>query len=421
MRLGTMLFALHLNASNVHEDGEGTAALKHCIGNTVLCYLRSQSRGLLLVASVEAGLAGECADYLSATLLARFERRFGAQLDARAAAGRRCTLKRQAFAADLVHVIASLASWIVERAEGEHGSTSACGSARASEQQPGASSPANPGAGCSLGAPGSLAAGCRPPALCSLVGGCSLMAVLHDPICQALRRPSASAAGGMRRPPAEGVGGACGCLPRVWAGGGPTDRMASRTHSARRPAPRSRRVAAEAGQAAPMVATSVGQGAAGTAAGDPDPLAPLATSPALPRATGLLLRAVQAAADTSRCQPFSNSIYVPADFAGALTPLGAEGGERADCDAGGRRTQSIVLVRPPLLLCLQLGKALIEAQVPQAAAEAAEVMDRWVTPLRLTMTFWAALLRRAEQQGPPSGGGGAATQPPTYLGRGASR
>jgi hypothetical protein len=388
MRLGTMLFALHLNASSVHEHSGGLAAMKHCIGNVVLCYLRSQSRALLLVASVEAGLASECADYLSAALLARFERRFSAQLDARSDAGGRCTLRRRSFSSDLVHVVASLASWIVQRAEADYGTASACGSARARKQQPGASPSAEPRAGCS------------PACDRGHLDGCTLLAVLHDATCQALRQPSASAANGVRVPLPEPIGGACGCFPSLWARHRYAGSKAPRSHSARRPAPHSRRVAVEGEEVAPLVATSAGQAQRATGTMDanagslPPPLA-------APPVTDLLWRTVQAAANPLHCQRFSNSIFVPEALAGAVPPSSLKGGGRAACDE--RRLQAIVLVRPPLLLCVQLnGKALTDAEAPQAAAEAAEVMDRWVTSLRITMVFSAALLRRVDQQALPS-------------------
>jgi len=360
-----MLFAVHLNASHVSEGGSDKALLRHRIGNTTLCYRHSVARGLLLIASVQAALAGASSDFLSAELIGHFERRFAPQLDARAAAGDRCALKRSMFAADLVHCMCTLAAWIVSSAERQLG------------------------AACS----GALLADNR----------LSLFAILHEPTCGALLRrrfavagaaaaadvataASAAPAAPLRTEPpaAEVVSAVCGCYPRNV--GHPKIHPGRRTPSnARRPAPHShRRVVAAEEAGRPLVVGSAGQ-AGVDSTGWPDGEAAAATQGvARLEEEGFLSEIRAAAKQPSLCAAPSNSICVPrGDAASTATPSTA------------RLVDAIVLVRSPVLLCVRGARETSVADAAQLAAEVAAAVALWEAPLRLTMIFLRRLQNKA--------------------------
>lgn len=131
LRLGAMLFALHLNAASVSsasasvQDATQIAGLSaYRLGDVDVRFCESATSDLLLVLFAPMTLGAPAATFLAAEILRSFEHRFGEQLrqqqaqphgSATPGGSARASIKRSAFTDGLHAAVGALPAWILDR------------------------------------------------------------------------------------------------------------------------------------------------------------------------------------------------------------------------------------------------------------------------------------------------------------------
>ena len=116
LRLGAMLFAIHLNATATAAAGESGAAglTAYQLDGVTVRFCVSTQHELLLVLFAPASLGGRASGFLASEVLRRFESCFAAPLKSQQPV-RHGALKRSAFASSLRDAVASLHTWCLNR------------------------------------------------------------------------------------------------------------------------------------------------------------------------------------------------------------------------------------------------------------------------------------------------------------------
>lgn len=366
-----MLFALHLNAATVRDDDASSSEMKYGIGDAMLCFRSSTCRGLLLVASVHTELSSEGADHLTSELLARLQKRFAAQLDARATQGAWCSLKRRAFQGDLTQIVFSLASWMVAKAEVELRATWRDSSV---DGDPGKKRH------------GSLA-GMDPSSVSPIRVAPTLSALLDRSMCDALH-PSRTSVKVVEQ---EDVWGSCGCFPRIGRpppSKGTPIRARSRGNSARRPAPHGYQVAID-NEEPPILWVHSANSATEDAVCALNVHPQRDTHRDMGEKSPLFSRLRPLDCHHTRSVVACNALLL----ASQQLPAPHEGRTQVAQDAADATIDAIVLVRPPLLFYVRAGDGSFEVQESrEAATQAASAISGWIRPLQLTMVLLESLL-----------------------------
>ena len=116
LRLGAMLFALHLNAAAAATNAaNGDGLTLYHLGGLALRFCQSREEDLLLILLVPEACAAQTSNFLAEELLRRFTARFFNVKAQPLALTSHTTIKRQAFAADTSEAMHELVAWTLGR------------------------------------------------------------------------------------------------------------------------------------------------------------------------------------------------------------------------------------------------------------------------------------------------------------------